>query len=330
VQLSFGWNPTRSFAVLKTMSFIERPRRTGVVWNVLYGAKELRAGWRFLIFLAIAFVLIAAGNAMITEARMANDPAAVLLRKVVNFIGLVLASIIMGGLERRTLADYGLPPRRAFGLRFWQGTLLGFAGLTLLLALMRATGVYHINGVALHGAEAWKWAGVYGFAFVIVGLEEEFRYRGYTQFTLGSGIGFWPTALLFSALFGFGHISNTGETWVGALNAGVAGLVFALLLRRSGSLWLPIGTHAAWDWAESYFYGVPDSGFVLPGHLLDSSFAGSKWLTGGSVGPEGSLLCTLVFAVIAGGAALWLRETRFPLPDHSLAGQASMKNLTGM
>jgi membrane protease YdiL (CAAX protease family) len=235
---------------------------------------------------------------------------------------LVIASLIMGALERRTLADYGLPPRQAFGLRFWQGTVLGFAGLTLLLGLMRAAGAFHINGLALHGAEAWKWAGLYGFAFVIVGLEEEFRYRGYIQFTLASGIGFWPTALCFSALFGFGHIFNKGETWVGALNAGVAGLVFALLLRRSGSLWLPIGTHAAWDWAESYFYGVPDSGFVLPGHLLDSSFAGSKWLTGGSVGPEGSLLCTLVLAVMAGGAALWLREIRFPLPARSAAGEA--------
>jgi len=321
MQLSFGWNRSPQAGVLKAMTFIETPRRTGGIWTVLYGPKELRAGWRFLIFLAIAFVLIAMGNATITSLVTGNSPATVLIRKIVSFTALVIASLIMGGLERRTLADYGLPPRQAFGLRFWQGTLLGFAGLTLLLGLMRAAGAFHINGVALHGAEAWKWAGLYGFAFVIVGLEEEFRYRGYIQFTLASGIGFWPTALCFSALFGFSHIFNRGETWVGALNAGVAGLVFALLLRRSGSLWLPIGTHAAWDWAESYFYGVPDSGFVLPGHLLDSSFAGSKWLTGGSVGPEGSLLCTLVLAVIALGAALWLREARFPLPARSLAGE---------
>jgi membrane protease YdiL (CAAX protease family) len=303
------------------MSFIQSPQRSGTVWAVLYGDRELRAGWRFVIFLVIAAALIATANLMVKAFGGIDGPAALLLRKIINFAGFVLASLIMGRLEKRTLAEYGLPPREAFAMRFWQGTLLGFAGLTVLLGIMRAAGAFHITGIALHGAEAWKWAALYGFAFVIVGLEEEFRYRGYTQFTLTSGIGFWPTALCFSMLFGAGHIFNSGETWVGALNAGVAGLVFAFLLRRSGSLWLPIGTHAAWDWAESYFYGVPDSGFVLPGHLLDSTFAGSKWITGGSVGPEGSLLCTLVLAAIAGVAALWLRETRFPLPARSVPEQ---------
>jgi len=297
------------------MIFIQSKRRSGGFWTVLYGPRELRSAWRFLIFLAIAAALIAGGNVLIsTTLGRVDDSSAFLLRKIVNFIGFVLASLIMGRLEGRTLADYGLPPRRALGLRFWQGALLGFTSLTLLLGLMRAAGAYHITGVALHGGEAWKWAALYGFAFVIVGLEEEFRYRGYTLFTLGSGIGFWPAAFALSASFGASHILNGGETWIGAVNAGVGGLVFAFLLRRSGSLWLPIGTHASWDWAQSYFYGVPDSGIVLPGHLLDSSFAGSKWLSGGSVGPEGSLLCTLVLAAMAGGAALWLREPRFPLP----------------
>jgi hypothetical protein len=56
----------------------------------------------------------------------------------------------------------------------------------------------------------------------------------------------------------------------------------------------------AWDWGESYLYSVPDSGAVLPGHLLSSRFHGPEWLTGGSVGPEGSYF---VFAVIG---ALWV------------------------
>jgi hypothetical protein len=49
-----------------------------------------------------------------------------------------------------------------------------------------------------------------------------------------------------------------------------------------------------------------------PGHLLSSSFHGPAWLTGGSVGPEGSVL---VFVMIAG---LWIafdrtyHEVRYP------------------
>jgi hypothetical protein len=56
-----------------------------------------------------------------------------------------------------------------------------------------------------------------------------------------------------------------------------------------------VGMHAAFDWTETYFYGVPDSGLLAQGHLLNSSFHGPVWLTGGSVGPEGSYL---VFGVL--------------------------------
>jgi hypothetical protein len=56
----------------------------------------------------------------------------------------------------------------------------------------------------------------------------------------------------------------------------------------------------SWDWGESYLYSVPNSGTLLPGHLLHASFQGPTWLTGGSVGPEGSYL---VFAVLV---ALWI------------------------
>jgi hypothetical protein len=59
--------------------------------------------------------------------------------------------------------------------------------------------------------------------------------------------------------------------------------------------------HAAWDWAETYFYGVPDSGLLAQGHLLNSSFHGPDWLTGGSVGPEGSVLVFLVLLLAAAG-----------------------------
>jgi hypothetical protein len=47
--------------------------------------------------------------------------------------------------------------------------------------------------------------------------------------------------------------------------------------------------HAAFDFGETFFYSVPDSGMVLPGHLSDATLHGPAWLTGGSVGPEASV-----------------------------------------
>ena len=97
--------------------------------------------------------------------------------------------------------------------------------------------------------------------------------RGYAQFTLARGIGFWPAALVLSCGFGLIHLRNDGEQWRGLLAAAFIGFFFCLTLRRTGNLWFAVGFHAAWDWGETFFYSVPDSGMVAPGHLLSSSLA---------------------------------------------------------
>jgi membrane protease YdiL (CAAX protease family) len=105
--------------------------------------------------------------------------------------------------------------------------------------------------------------------------------------------------LILSCAFGLIHLRNGGEHWNGVLAAALIGMFFCLTLRRTGSLWFAVGFHAAWDWGETFFYSVPDSGMVSPGHLLSSSLHGPPWLSGGSVGPEGSLLCFIVIALLS-------------------------------
>jgi membrane protease YdiL (CAAX protease family) len=131
-----------------------------------------------------------------------------------------------------------------------------------------------------------------------VGLFEEFWMRGYSLFTLTRGVGFWPAAIALSCAFGLVHLRNGGEHWQGLLAAATIGLFFCLTLRRTGTLWFAVGFHAAWDWGESFFYSVADSGMVSPGHLLNSRLQGPEWLSGGSVGPEGSVLCFAVIAIV--------------------------------
>jgi len=193
------------------------------------------------------------------------------------------------------------------GKPFWLGLAWGIATLTVLMLLMRAAGVFSFGNLALHGARIFKFAAFWGAYFLLVGFFEEFTFRGYTQFTLARGMGFWPTALLLSFIFGAVHLNNPGEAWVGALCAGFIGLFLCFTLRRTGSLWFAVGMHASWDWGESYLYSVPDSGGMATGHLLNSGFHGARWLTGGSVGPEGSVL---VFVVIA--ASWWLFARLYP------------------
>ncbi len=210
----------------------------------------------------------------------------------------IVPAFVIAAIEDRRFGDYGLPPSRAFGKAFGSGVLWGLASLSLLLLIMRLLGVFSFAGVALHGARVWKFAAFWAVFFLFVALFEEFAFRGYSLFTVIQTAPFWPSALLSSVIFGYTHRGNAGETWIGALGAGAIGLFFCFTLRRTGNLWFAVGLHASWDWAQSFLYGVPDSGAIVPGHLLRASFHGPVWLTGGTVGPEGSVLLFVVIALL--------------------------------
>ena len=293
----------------------QQPINPSIFHRMFYGPSELRAGWRLCIFLGIVVALINASNLLVRRLLSgADDTALFLIREVMDFLIFLLASWIMSRMERRTIADYGLPWRGSFHVQFWQGVLLGFGAITALLLVMRLVRVFYFGRIALHGFEIWKWAVVYALVFILVALREEFRARGYGLFTLSAGIGFWPAAILSAAFFGYSHHGNSGEDWIGLFNAGAFGLLACFLLRTTGNLWMPIGLHAAFDWGETYFYGVADSGQTLPGHLLNSSSSGPAWLSGGTVGPEGSVLCTLLIVLVWLICAGWLRQVRYPNP----------------
>jgi membrane protease YdiL (CAAX protease family) len=294
----------------------------------------VRAGWRLLIFFLIVAALFTAEITVAHRLRpgssrgagMALTPQVVLLSEGGSFLIVLLASWIMARFERRELADYGLPWESAFRLGFWQGAAIGFAGISALLAAMKLAGVFRVESMALHGAAMLKYAFLWGVVFLAVALFEEFGFRGYALFTLTTGAGFWPAALASSLLFGYVHHGNPGETWLGAFNAGLVGLLFCLMLRRTGDLWMAIGFHGAWDWGESYFYGVPDSGQLVSGHLLNVGFSGPRWLSGGSVGPEGSWLCTFLLVLLWLIFLVWLRDAKYPRLEAISVGPAALES----
>src|SRR5581483_6632733 len=261
------------------------PPSPSLIQSVFIGPAGLRAGWRFAIYLLACFVLLRALSLIIgfLFPRLQG-----LWALFAGECQLLVAAIVPAGalsrVERRPFGSYGLSRERAFGAFFWAGALWGLVSITVLLVAMRGFGAFYFGGLALHGVRILKFAAFWGVLFLIVGLFEEFLFRGYTQFTLAEGIGFWPAAVLLSAAFGAIHLRNQGEAWIGALGAAFIGLFFCLTLRRTRSLWFAAGMHASWDWGETFLYSVPDSGFLPPGHLLNSSFHGPQWLTGGSVG----------------------------------------------
>ncbi len=269
-------------------------------WKAVFtGPQGLRAGWRLLIFIALLAAFVSAlhfslGRVMHKLLPHGFTVTTVVVGESLQFGIVLIATLIMARFERRSLAQYGLPFRLMLGKQFWTGALWGFVMLSFIVAMMAATRAYSLGALALSPLNVVKYGLGWALAFLLVGLFEESVARGYLQFTLTLGLGFWPAAVITSALFAAGHINNPGENWVGVVEIVLIAIFLCLALRRTGNLWFAIGWHMAFDWGESFFYSTPNSGIHATGHMLNASLMGSKWLSGGTVGPEASVFDLIV------------------------------------
>ncbi|MFZ3341867.1 MAG: type II CAAX endopeptidase family protein, partial [Terriglobales bacterium] len=269
--------------------------------DVFAGPEGLYPGTRWLIYLALVFIVFGFLNSLLIG--LQPKPVPVwwgMVAEARMMLAVILPAFVMARIEGRSFGDFGFPAKRAFRRDFWVGALWGIASLTVLMLVLTAIGAFSFGSLSLHGARIFKFAFYYAVFFFIAACFEDFFMRGYSQWVLARGMRFWPAAALLSLLFGLMHLANPGEAKIGIAAVVVIGFFFCLTLRRTGTLWWAVGFHMSWDWGESYFYSVPDSGTISRGHLLNSTFHGPDWLTGGSVGPEGSFL---LFLLILG---LWV------------------------
>lgn len=277
--------------------------------RIFTDSKGVRLGWRLFLYFSL-FILIARVLTWLSASFFPDSARGVIhlwqdfSSEAFSLAAALIAALILARIERRSVDAYGLPRTQAFGRWFWIGTVWGLLWISALLLLMHGAHVFDFGHLALHGPRIWKFALFWGTYFVIVALFEEFLFRGYVQAVLTERVGFWSTAVVGSSAFGAIHLFNQGEGPVGAIGASLIGLFFCLTLRRTGTLWFAVGFHAAWDWGETFLYGVPDSATIEPGHLLSPSIHGNRWLTGGSVGPEASVLLLVILA------AMWLAFDR--------------------
>ena len=308
--------------------------------HVFFGPLGLRAGWGILIFLvltavlSLAFVVVAirasghaqefrhraaqqAQEARAAKAAHTHPPihpehlSFVFLTETPQTAAVLLAALVLSYLERRRFAVYGL------GLRHLRdalpGAAVGLAALSLLVGLLRAFHLVAFDTRLLHGSAIARYGLGWLLFFLIVGIFEEFVFRGYVLFTLMRGLlglarriapaherlaAFWMSAVVWSLVIFAAHTGNAGENPAGLAAVFVAGILFSYALWRTGSLWWGIGFHATWDWAQSFLYGVPDSGTLSQGRLFLTHPLGRAWLSGGVDGPEGSILILPVLLLV--------------------------------
>jgi hypothetical protein len=283
----------------------------------VHGVFEQRSGWagRAKAFaLAVAWValwaallaatsdgLVFAGLLPTEVLRSANPagikPSEVELAHAVLAVVTLATTVIMALLTGEKLTRFGFARHRAGG-HFLIGLATGLALMSGTLGLMAALGVFALGQVTIPAGHIAMEVVKYAVLFVLVALAEELWFRSFTLVQLSRALSFWPAAVLMSGLFLLSHTANFGENPLGLIAAALVGLVLAYSFRRTGALWFAIGFHAAWDYTESFLFGVPDSGGVLRGALMRSTIHGPAWLTGGSAGPEGSVLVYAALVVL--------------------------------
>lgn len=275
------------------------------IGSVFVRPEGLRAGWRFLLF-ALGIVLGVwfveeplsrfLAQRLTTNLRELSAPA-MLIRKFVLCVSVFLVTGIAAIAERRRVDSYGMPVEQAFGKFFWKGMLAGLLVVVFVAGAMILTGGMALHGLALHGNDIGKLGLLWLVANILVGIGEEYTFRGYALRSLWRGAGFWPAALIVSAIFAWDHLEKPGE------NAMDIGMLFFLALtlcisvRRTGSLWWAVGWHAAFDFGQLFLIGTRNGGQMPVGHLFEVTFPGPAWLNGGELGTEASVF--MVPAAIA-------------------------------
>src|SRR5579863_2436870 len=167
------------------------------LYTIFTGPNGLRAGWRLAIFAAIIgtpYVFLMWVGRMMMKGLPAPKPGPISpltigFGELMTFGFIVLVTGLMGLMENRSYAQYGLPWRTPFPRHFWAGLLWGFVSISALMAGIAAGRGFHIDGLATHGSAALFSGAGWALAFLLVGLFEEFFFRGYLLFTLTTGIG---------------------------------------------------------------------------------------------------------------------------------------------
>jgi membrane protease YdiL (CAAX protease family) len=275
-------------------------RRTSAgsaVRALFFGAEGLRYGWRFLLFVFgiwLAGRYLAGPVSAFLAAKSGVNPEelsapALVIDEIVNLGEVLLVTGVAAFLERRRIDSHGLPIDQAFSGLFCKGILAGVAVVIFVGGGMVLTGAMQVHGLELHGTAIVLYGLLWFGAMILVGVNEEYLFRGYALQALWRGVGFWPATLITNGLFAAAHVPKPHENAMDIGMIFVLGVALCLSVRRTGSLWWAVGWHAAFDFGQFFLIGTRNGGQTPVGHLLNVSFPGPAWITGGELGTEASV-----------------------------------------
>ena len=270
-----------------------------MTWRgVFLSDDQLRPIWRCLIsvvLIVLAVRLVGVARGLIFRALGGWPPVFVDFKwySLLLFPALVVVFKFMTFVfDRRPLGSVGVAFHSRWRAELGTGLAVGAVMLLLVAAMEAALGLAHFGWSAESPGHILRGGASLGFLLLIAAANEELVFRGYPFQRLMDAIGPVGAIVVFSALFGLGHLANPEHTWISTLNTMLVGIPLAVAYLRTRALWMPIGIHLAWNFVLGYALGLPVSGLDFSAKVLTPVVTGPQWVTGGAYGPEGGVLTT--------------------------------------
>ena len=249
--------------------------------------------WKWLLLLVFSMVgtLILYGVSCIFPMEVKNVYALGVLSLSACAVMCGIYAMVSRNVENREVTELKM---RRFAPDFTVGCVIGGASMALSILGMRLAGVYH--GVAI--TPNWEGIVQHLFLLLIVAVGEELAFRAVLLRMIEERWG-TTVALVISCLaFGFVHYTNDGGTVWSSIAIAITA-VEATSFIYSRSLWMPIGSHFAWNFVQGNVFGFAVSGNVFDASLLKAELSGSPLLTGGDFGPEASIITVVLTTAVA-------------------------------
>ncbi|MFF9077908.1 CPBP family intramembrane glutamic endopeptidase [Streptomyces sp. NPDC014735] len=255
-----------------------------------------------LVWQILAVVAVAAVGGQSVTAVQDNPWLSLLLGGLTVVLSVFVYQWVVGRTERRQVTELAREGARGSLLR---GLAIGVAMFGCVIANIYFLGDYEVHSFgSLTGA-----IGLVGF-MAGAAVTEELMFRGLLFRLVERGLGTYIALALSGVVFGAAHLLNEDATLLGAVAIAIeAGGMLAAAYAATRSLWLPIGLHFGWNFAESGIFGAEVSGNGDTHGLLDASTSGAELITGGEFGPEASVYSVL-FGALLTVAFLWLARRR--------------------
>ena len=171
------------------------------------------------------------------------------------------------------------------------GLLVGFIFMVLVVSTITALGYATVDWKGFYGEKQFTVC----MMFLAVAVGEEMICRGVIFRWIDERWNTWAAMLVSALLFGWGHIGNEGATWWSSLAISIeAGLLLAAAYKWSGTLWVPIGIHWAWNYVQGNVFGLAVSGTDAGNSILTTTVNGPDIITGGIFGPEASIISVIL------------------------------------